>query len=174
MLRKKCYILIGDDRTGKTSFQKYVIWYLCGTDKFTKLNTNLIHQINHPESPRKLNTLFTINRSVQEKMDEYKTVKNYFECYFRDADICILSSHSHDNSIQQVIEMIDELRARYYNVDGVFFSNSLNPLTSEISKLNWDERIFIENPNSPENWENQIDNQARLFSEMVIRTSKLY
>lgn len=173
MLRKQCYILIGDDKTGKTTFQKWLIWFLCEEHKFSQLKTNLVHQINHPESPRKLKTLFTINRSVQEKMQEYKTVKNYFENYFKDADICILSSHSHDNCINDIRIMLEELRGRYYNVDAVFFSNYLNPATSEISKLDWDYRFVINNPIS-DNWEFQLEEEARNFSDMIIRTSKLH
>ena len=71
MLKKNCYILIGDDLTGKTTFQKDLIFHLCGIEKI-RLDTNLINIINHPESPRKLKTLFTMNRSIQEKMGEYK------------------------------------------------------------------------------------------------------
>jgi hypothetical protein len=174
MIRKQAYILIGDDMTGKTTFQKYLILHLCGVDKFNRLYTNLIHHINHPESPKKLGTLFTINRSIQEKMGEYKSVDNYFNDYFKDADICVLSSHTHDESINEIIQMMSFLRERYYNVEAIFFSNHLNSLTSQISKLDWDQRLIIDNPFNPENWESQIDDGARKFAESLIRTSKLY
>ncbi len=172
MIRKTAYILIGDDRTGKTTFQKYLILYLCGIDKFNKLNTNLIHSINHYESPRKLKTMFTINRSIQEKMNEYKTVKNYFENYFKEADICILSSHSHDNCINDIREMIDILNGKYFNVEVVFFTNHLNSYTQEISQLNWDKRNLIENPINNNEWENQIKIGAEKFGNLIISNSK--
>jgi hypothetical protein len=173
MIRKTAFILIGDDKTGKTTFQKYLIWYLCGVDKFTKLNTNLVHDIKHPESPRKLRTLFTINRSIQEKMSEYGDVKNYFNKYFRDADICILSSHSHGNCINDTQLMIEILHSKYYNVESVFFTNHLNTQTEEISKLNWDKRNIIDNPLDDENWETQIKSGAEKFGDLIIRYSKL-
>ena len=173
MIKKTAYILIGDDLTGKTTFQKYLIFYLCNIDKFTKLNTNLIHNIVHLESPRKLKTLFTINRSIQEKMNDYESVENYFDNYFRDADICVLSSHSHGQCIREIEKMIEILKSKYYNVEAVFFSNHLNQSTSEISKLNWDSRTMIENPNNEENWENQIEKGAIRFVDLIIRYSKL-
>lgn len=173
MIKKTAYILIGNDRTGKTTFQKYLIWHLCGVDKFTKLNTNLIHQIIHPESPRKLKTLFTINRSIQEKMNDYASIERYFTDYFRDADICILSSHSHDNCINEISKMIEILKGKYYNVEAVFFTNHLNSATEEISKLNWDSRNIIENPINNENWESQIELGAKLFGDLLIRYAKM-
>jgi len=54
IISKWAYILIGDDRAGKTTFQKHL---------------------------------------MQEKMGEYQSVENYFNHYFKDADIAILSSH---------------------------------------------------------------------------------
>lgn len=173
MIKKIAYILIGDDRTGKTSFQKYLILHLCGVDKFSKLNTNLVHHIIHPESPRKLKTLFTINRSVQEKMHEYDSVENYFANYFKDADVCILSSHSHGNCINDIDKMIEILKSKYYNVEVVFFTNHLNDRTSEISKLNWDSRNMIENPYNEGNWESQIEYGAKIFGDLIIRYAKL-
>ena len=173
MIKRTAYILIGDDRTGKTTFQKHLILYLCGIDKFSKLNTNLVHLINHPESPRKLQNLFTINRSVQEKMGEYKSIKNYFENYFKDADICILSSHAHDNSINDLREMIEILNSRYYNVEAVFFSNHLNDNTSEIAKLPWNSKNIVQNPWNEESWESQIELGAKSFGDLIIRYSKL-
>jgi len=172
MIKKTAYILIGDDRTGKTTFQKYLILHLCGVDKFTKLNTNLIHEIIHPESPQKLNTLFTINRSIQEKMSEYKSVDQYFNNYFKNADICILSSHSHGNCIHEISNMIEILNGKYYNVEAVFFTNHLNSATYEISKLNWSGRNLIENPINYENWESQIELGAKLFGDLLIRHAK--
>jgi hypothetical protein len=171
MLVKKAFILIGDDKTGKTTFQKYLIWHLC-KEWYARLDVNLINKIIHRDSPEKLKTLFTSNRSLQEKMDVYKSIPEYFQNHFKDADICVLSSHV--GSIENIEEMIYQLRLRYYNVNAVFFSNHLDTSTASISTLSWDERIFIKNPNNPNGWENQIDNQANNFSNMIIMTSNLY
>ncbi|CDN75747.1 hypothetical protein [Elizabethkingia anophelis] len=173
MIKKTAYILIGDDKTGKTSFQKYLILHLCGEKKFVKLNTNLIHNVIHPESPRKLKTLFTMNRSIQEKMGEYKSVENYFNKFFKDADICILSSHSHGACINDIEKMIEILKSKYYNVEAVFFTNHLNTHTSDISKLSWNGRNIIENPNDVENWNVKLEYGAKIFGDMIIRYAKL-
>ena len=173
MIKKTAYILIGDDRTGKTTFQKYLILYLCAKEKVNRLDTNLVHEINHPESPRKLKTLFTINRSIQEKMGDYKTIKNYFDKYFQNADICILSSHTHGKSINDINEMIERLNARYYNAEAVFFTNQMDSSTSEIAKLKWNSINIIENPVDKDKWEEQIKIGAEKLGEMIIRYSKL-
>jgi hypothetical protein len=175
MITKTAYILIGDNDTGKTTFQKYLIWHLCEDDKFSKLNTNLIHHIKHRDSQRKLRTLFTMNRSMQEKMaDTYETIDNYFRTFFKDADVCILSSHSHNPCIDDIRQMIVHLNNKYYNVSAVFFSNHLNTFTEEISQLNWQERILIDNSYSVEHWEDQINKGARYFSDMIIRKAIRY
>ncbi len=173
MIKRTAFILIGDDCTGKTTFQKYLILHLCGIDKFNKLNTNLVHHINHPESPRKLKTLFTINRSIQEKLGDYKSIQNYFDVFFKDADVCVLSSHVHGGSINDISEMINNLKARYYNVEAVFFTNQLNTDTSEIAKLPWHSINLIENPLNNEGWENQIKSGAIRLGDLIIRYSKL-
>lgn len=172
MIKKTAFILIGDDQTGKTSFQKYLIRHLCGT-QYQKLNTNLLHNIVHPESPRKLKNLFTINRSIQEKMEEYGSVDNYFSNFFKDADICILSSHSHGSCIKDIERMIEILKSKYYNVEAVFFSNHLNKFTEEISKLNWNSRNMISNPVNAEKWSEQIEIGAQYFGDLIIRYAKL-
>ena len=173
MIKKTAFILIGDDKTGKTSFQKYLIKYLCGIDKFSKLNTNLVHNITHPESPRKLHTLFTMNRSIQEKMGEYKSVENFFDRYFKNSDISILSSHSHGNCINDIEKMITILKSKYYNVEAVFFTNHQNQKTSKISELNWNSRNIIKNPFDEKEWEHQIENGAKFFGDLIIRYSHL-
>lgn len=78
MLSKWAYILIGNDQTGKTTFQKALIKELCGYE-ISRLDVNLIHNINHPDSPRKLKTLSTMNRSYQEKIDLYGSVEEFLK-----------------------------------------------------------------------------------------------
>lgn len=92
MYSRWAYILVGNNDTGKTSFQRNVVSELCGI-KYDRLPRNIVKDINHPRAPRKLRTIFTSNRSYQEKIGEYKTVENYFSVFFREADICFLASH---------------------------------------------------------------------------------
>lgn len=168
------YVLLGNNNTGKTSFQRYLVEALCA-ERYQRLPRNVVKTITHPQAPKKLRTLFTANRSHQEKLGEYKSVPNYFRNFFKDADICILSSHTHGPSLQHVEAMLQELKARYYNVAGVFWSNDAGPDTEAISLLPWQERLWIENP--PLSNEARITEQLRTiaaeFAEMLVRRAYL-
>ncbi|WP_264207632.1 hypothetical protein [Flavobacterium shii] len=54
-----------------------------------------------------------------------------------------------------------------------YFSNHLNTNTEEISKLDWNSRNIIENPHNEEKWGEQIEYEAKIFGDMIIRYSKL-
>ncbi len=130
--------------TGKTTLQKLLIEKICG-HSYDRLPTNIRFNIIHPEIKRKYQNISFANRSYQEKMDEYGTVDEYFQNYFSPADISIISSHL---DIGHLTEMIRNGRQRFYNVTGVFFSNSIDLShfgNSQISLLEWDERLVIEN-----------------------------
>lgn len=169
MFSSWAYILVGDNNTGKTSFQRFLVEALCD-ERYDRLPRNIVKNINHPRAPKKLKTLFTINRSYQEKMDEYGSVENYFASFFQDADICILSSHSHPPSIQHTQEMMAELASRGYNVAGVFWSNNFGADAKQISTLPWQERLWIENPHldEAEAIATQIKKQAYEFAEILV------
>jgi GTPase SAR1 family protein len=147
---KQLFILIGDDRTGKTTLQKTLIEKLNGS-KYSTLPTNLLFDIYHPEIKRKYQTISFANRSYQEKIGTYGTVNEYFENHFKEADICIVSSHL---VITDIIEMIRNAKQRFYNVTGIFFENSIKQskqANEQISLLEWDERLFIENALTDDN-----------------------
>lgn len=169
MFSNWAYVLVGDNNTGKTSFQRFLVEALC-QESYARLPRNIVKEIRHPRAPKKLNTLFTANRSYQEKRAEYVSPKNYIKSFFKDADICILSSHSHGSSIQDVQVMLDELRLRAYNVAGVFWSNDYGVDARAISALSWQERLWIENPRlqNEEAIATQIKRQAYEFAEMLV------
>lgn len=163
------YILIGNDLTGKTSFQRYLVRELCGQYK-ARLRTNLVTAITHPAMPRGVETLSTMNRSYQEKIRQYGTVHGFFANHFKDADICILSSHTHQPSQAHIEDIIRELRLRAYNVAAVFFSNGYDTDAEQISLLDWDERLWIENPllEKPEDIQAQLALVAVRFANLLI------
>ena len=173
MISRWAYILIGKNNTGKTNFQKWLIWFLCNSPKPGKLQLNLVHAVNHRDAPRKLKTLFTMNRSFQES---YKDIDDYFQHHFKETDVSILSSHSDPSSMNDIRAMITELQKKYYNVCAVFFTNSMNSDTENIATLNWKEIIRIDNPHTAdkEEWEKQIENGAKYFTDMVIKKASLY
>jgi GTPase SAR1 family protein len=174
MFSSWAYILVGDDKTGKTSFQRYLIEALCG-EKYDRLPRNIIKNINHPRTPKALKTIFTMNRSYQEKLSEYKSVSNYFDVFFKDADICILSSHSHTDSVQHIEEMITQLKVKAYNVAAIFWSNDFETEAKKISELHWQERLWIENPFLEDELAigEHIKKQANEFAELLISRAHL-
>jgi len=179
---KWAFILVGDDLTGKTIFQKYVIKHLCGFEewrtvdenhKLKRLDVNKVFPIVHPDAPRKLETAFFMNRSFQEKQDEYQTVENFFDNeHFKDADVCFLSSHLDANVIG---ELIEQCHKRIYNVCGVFWSNCYGDSTQanqSIALLNWNEKFWLFNekiePFDETKFNFQLEKLAINFVQMFV------
>lgn len=170
MLSSWAYILVGDNNTGKTSFQRYLVEALCG-QSYARLPRNVVKPITHPRAPKKLEDLFTANRSYQEKIDEYKSIENYLNKFFRDADVCVLSSHAHGNAITEIKAMFKGLTLRGYNVGGIFWSNAFGGAEKIISSdIPWQERFWIENPPQKDlnKAQAQIRAQAFEFSEILM------
>ena len=161
------YILVGPNDTGKTHFQRSLIGHLCGVH-YERLPINVVNEVNHPRAPRAFKTLFTMNRSYQEKVSLYKSVERFFRKkeFFKEADACVLSSHL---SEEDVSEMITHLKKRCYNVAGVFWSNAYTRRTAEIALLPWDEKLWIENPRRrTDQVDAQLDRLAEHFSQFLI------
>ena len=170
-ISKWLYILVGNDRTGKTTFQKNVIKILCDQE-YDRLNCNKLFQITFGDAPRRFKTLSVINRSYQETRNNYGSVEEYFQNHFKAADVCILSSHAHETDIMEIAEMIKFAKRKYYTVGLVVFSNSQSETTARISEeLRWDERFFLYNPDlrDQSQIEKQLSRLASDFSEMVLR-----
>ena len=172
MLSRWIYVLIGNNNTGKTTFQKRVLYHLTGF-VYQRLDINRVFDITHKNAPKKLKTIFLINRSLQEQsgkdLPRDNVVEGYFENRFRDASVCILSSHAIRTNIAEIEEVIKKGKERKYNIGGVFFSNASTNETAEIALLNWDEKFYLENPVVQDDWETQVNDLAKEFSEMLIR-----
>ena len=81
----------------------------------------------------------------------YKSIPEYFRDHFREADLCFVSSHLKVNEITQ---MIVEGHRRFYNVCGLFLSNSIasdGDTNAAISELLWDERWIGTNEPTEDN-----------------------
>ena len=138
---------MGDDRTGKTTFQKELIRYLCNKDYTKKVNSNSVHIINHPTAINCFDTIYIAGRSYQEL---YSDIQIYLDdiVFSNSADVYVLSSHLNKADIDY---MIKESHKRFFNVGGVFWENSVNSnpgANKDIALLNWDERFFVENKQS--------------------------
>ncbi|QSO52335.1 hypothetical protein JZ785_27035 [Alicyclobacillus curvatus] len=170
LMSRWVYILLGDDNTGKTTFQKQVLKHLCNENRDTKLYTNLRFPVQHVNAPSHFESASFGSRSYQEKSMEYGSILNYFAEYFKPADVCLIASHL---VVQDVQEMIDECHKRQFNVGAIFWSNSIESSPTEnesIALLAWDERFRVDNPiqEDVEVQKQQIDYWARRFTEMVV------
>jgi hypothetical protein len=168
------YVLIGKNDTGKTSFQKHLLWHLCER-RPKRLQVNIVEHIVHPLAPKSLETLFVCNRSYQELRSRYKSVDNYFRNFFRDANICTLSTHTHGKSIDDADAMIRNLKSRRYNVAGVFWSNSFDDDARKIACLSWTELLWIENPKvrGEEEIKVQLERIALHFSQFLLARARI-
>lgn len=178
MLSRWVYILVGDDKTGKTTFQKEVLEILCSEHR-DKLNCNVIFPISYPHAKSKLENLFLMSRSYKEKEDlgDYTSISDYFNNHFikgSSSDVIILSSRLNNSHLQSIIE---ECHKRIYNVAGIFFSNSYDvTINHNLSLLNWDERLWFDNPEVDKNsdkWEEQIHNIAVEFVKMIVNRADI-
>src|ERR1700686_4774115 len=82
MRSKWLFILLGNDRTGKTQVQKNLIKLLSDDNRDIRLECNLLFQITHPRVVRKFRDFSIGNRSFQEKPQDYQSIQNYFQDYF--------------------------------------------------------------------------------------------
>jgi hypothetical protein len=163
---KQLFVLIGDDRTGKTTIQKLLINKLTDKGLYIKLPVNVDADITHLEIKRKYQTISFANRSYQEKQSEYGTVDEYFKNHFKDTDIAFISSHL---VLSDIKKMIKNGRRRFYNVNGVFWTNSIedNPSdNADIAALDWNERFIIFNSLSDD--EETINAQLELIADSIV------
>lgn len=162
---KQLFILIGDDKTGKTILQKLLARKIADWPN-KKMDTNLVFPILHPEIKRKYRNISFGNRSYQEKIGTYVSIENYFKNYFADADIAFISSHL---VVKDAEEMIREGKKRFFNVNGVFFSNSIenDPDTNGlIAQLIWDERLHVDNPTVQ--GDEKVNQQLEKIAENIV------
>ncbi|MDE0279979.1 MAG: hypothetical protein OXN16_02720 [Gammaproteobacteria bacterium] len=110
-----------------------------------------------------------MSRSYQE-VPKHDDVADFFWNDFKQADICILSSHTRKPAIDQSRQMIHQLRLRTYNVAAVFSAIHNNRNAYEISALDWDERLWLDNPkkNSEEAIQSQIEELAKEFAQLLV------
>ena len=166
IIGKFLFILIGNDKTGKTTLQKKLVDKLCW-HKYSRLPTNRAFEVKHPDIKNKYKEISFGSRSYQEKTREYKSVENYFTKYFYPADIAFLSSHLNARDIDQ---MIEEGKKRYYNVYGIFWSNSIaddEETNSQIALLPWNEIFYIGNPNRKN--KKDIEHQLDLIADSIVQ-----
>jgi len=173
---KWLFVFIGNDLTGKTTLQKKIIKLLSDDNQDIRLNCNRIFQVTHPYLIRKISTFSIGNRSYQEKTDDYQTVAGYFENHLRQADFNTFSSHLIRADVEQIIL---HAHRKYFNVCGIFFSNSIeaNPNeNAEISQFSWDERLVANNPstNDPDTQDMQLQSIAETFVQMLIHRTLLW
>jgi len=179
LLSRWLFVLIGNNESGKTSFQRHLIAYLCDSF-YARLPRDTVFQVQHPRAPRNFATLFCANRSYQEKRNENGTVENYINSIVNDADVTIVATHAGFNDMQDVKDLLRFGRRRGYNVAAVFFENALSDITADISELDWQERLLIRNPmvragdQQQEKIQEQLQQAAVQFGDILIARTTGY
>lgn len=173
--KKLLFVLIGNDKTGKTTFQKRLIEELHGIT-YSRLDCNNAYSVKPDLLDGKQFKISYSNRSYQEKTNKYYggTVDKYFsDKHFNPTDVAIISTHLNKQDVEDILRNGKE---RFYNVIGVFFTNSIavNPgLNAQISALNWDERLVVENPHASGNLiDKQLEENADSFADLLIKRIK--
>lgn len=185
---KWMFLLIGDNETGKTTIQKALIELLNG-GVYDRLPSNQAYDVTHPCFLKKCRRFFVGGRSYQELLtkDEntnkgentYTSVEQYFERRIDPAvlptipavppnvDLGFIASHLDGIVID---EMIRHAHRRFWNVGGIFLTNSLaaNPqVNAAISELPWDERWVAEN--APSYDSGTQNRQLRRVAEAIVQ-----
>ena len=162
----QAYVLLGNNNTGKTTFQKNLIEFLTG-QKYERLDCNKTFEFRNANGEVK--GIFVMSRSFQEKTDLYVDIENYFNRFFIEKEYAILSSHLETIDI---CELIKQLKKKWYNVNAVFFLNSLENDRMDnknISLLDWDSRIVVQNHTDLSIWQDLISHEAKAFSNMLLK-----
>lgn len=179
LLSRWLFVLVGENDSGKTSFQRHLIAYLCDA-VYTRLPRDTVFEVRHPRAPRNFATIACANRSYQEKRTENGSVENYILHVVPEADVTIVASHAGPGDMPDVEEMLRVGRRRGYNMAAVFFENALSSTTADISELDWQERLLMCNPpvREGDGKEEKIQEQLRLaavqFGDLLIARTASY
>lgn len=179
LLSRWLFVLIGQNDSGKTSFQRHLIDYLCDR-VYARLPRDAVFEVRHPRAPRNFSTIACANRSYQEKRTENGSVENYILRVVPEADVTVVASHAGPVDIPDVEQMLRFGRRRGYNVAAVFFENALSSTTAAIAELDWQERLLMRNPpvRDGDGQEEKIQEQLRLvavqFGDLLIARTTSY
>lgn len=173
LLSRWLYCLVAQNNSGKTSFQRHLIDYLCHK-QYNRLPRDEAFEVRHVRAPRNFETIACANRSYQEKRRDNGTIENYILNVVPVADVTILASHAGQADVSDIEQILRHSRRRGYNVAAVFFENALTAVTSDIAAMDWQERLMLRNPRvrESEGMEEKIQRQLRLaavqFGDMLI------
>lgn len=178
---RQVLILVGQNNTGKTSFQRHLLNYLCKEDQ-TRLRTNQSWPVKHQDAPRRFNSIYFANRSYQELRTTLPPVRKYVaDALDTGAALTILSSHADASSTSDIEAMYEVSIERGYNPSVAFFSNGLNSYCKMYSKsYNWHERLIISNArirpqkNEKELIQGQLKLIAEDFGNLLMRRAALW
>ena len=168
-------VLIGNNETGKTRVNKKLVKLLAELE-YLSLPSNQLYDLSHANFLKKHEKFFVGGRSYQELVGKgtdknkiYNSISEYFELFLSsdDASISFISSHLKTNDLS---EILTQAHRNYYNVCGVFFTNSTSSkpiVNQDISQLIWDERLIAINPRCED--EDQIELQLGSIADSIVQ-----
>jgi hypothetical protein len=177
---KWLFIFLGDNATGKTTIQKGLVELIAGV-QYQRLPSNNTYSITHDYLIRKFRKVFVAGRSYQElkaPTGDYATVEEYFrklDLAGADVDLAFMASHLDPADIEM---MVEQAHRRFWNVCGIFLSNSIAWQTAAnadiAARLRWDERWLAENaPTEDEQMQaDQLRRAATTILQMLTRRTR--
>ncbi|MCX6141834.1 MAG: hypothetical protein NTZ35_01305 [Ignavibacteriales bacterium] len=173
---KWLFVFVGNNETGKTTLQKKIVKLLSDDNRDIRLDCNLVFHITHPYLIRKLSTFSIGNRSYQEKVADYHSVREYFDNHMPEADFYTFSTHLVLADVEQIIT---HAHAHFLNVCGIFLRNSIedNPVeNAAIAQLPWDEKLYADNPKTDirDTQDEQLQRIAETLVQMLIHRAPMW
>lgn len=176
------YLLIGQNKTGKTTFQRHLVNYLRVGARPLQ-NVKGFWEINL-RAPQRTFSIYVANRSYQEiGKSTYASVQRYLEneAFIRGQcpSATILSTHSDGASVTDIQDIIMFAKDNCFNIAGVFFSNDTGSGLNSIRRLDWDEKLWVDNPviKNKQSQRVLVDEQLReravQFGDLLINRSKI-
>ena len=128
---KKVYILLGDDKSGKTTFQKYLIEELLGI-KYSRMQSDLVLDVRHTKC--KYPYIYFIGRSIQERNKVHENIEKHVNQVMQCEDTCFFLS-SHIVVYDDIRKLVSAIKAWTDNITFIYLINNkytfLNKLVKE-------------------------------------------
>ncbi len=155
---KKVYILLGDDKSGKTTFQKYLIEELLGI-KYDRMQSDLLINIGHTKC--KYHSIYFIGRSIQERDKVHQNIKKHVNQVMQYQDACFFfSSHL---VYDDIIKLFNSIKVWTDNITFIYLTNNKYPFLEKlIDETKVRQHYVLINPYQ-KNWRNMLKLETKSF-----------
>jgi hypothetical protein len=170
-VQKRMYVILGNGDSGKTTIQKYLRRILTGGELVHNLPTNNVRPVTHPVLAQKYDKVFIGGQSFQES-GRYSSVEEYFG-FLEAQRVGLAFMGSWVKNAGYVDLMIREAHRRWWEIYGVFLTNSINRDRNEnrqIMAARWNDQLILDNPETARVNVEQIKDQLRRAAETIVQS----